>query len=86
MVHAAALKHVDIAEYNPIEFINTNIIGTQNVILASISQKVRKVIVLSTDKAVNPINLYGSTKLAADKLAIAANNYALKKKYNFFSS
>lgn len=79
VVHAAALKHVDIAEYNPIEFINTNIIGTQNVILASISQKVRKVIVLSTDKAVNPINLYGSTKLAADKLALAANNYALKK-------
>ena len=79
VIHAAALKHVDIAEYNPIEFINTNIIGTQNVILASISQKVRKVIVLSTDKAVNPINLYGSTKLSSDKLAIAANNYALKK-------
>lgn len=82
VVHAAALKHVDFAEYNPIEYVKTNIIGTQNVVLAAISQKVKKVIVLSTDKAVNPINLYGSTKLAADKLAIAANSYANKKKTN----
>ena len=79
VVHAAALKHIDFAEYNPIEYVKTNIIGTQNVALAAINKKVKKVIILSTDKAVNPVNLYGSTKLAADKLAIAANSYTNKK-------
>jgi UDP-N-acetylglucosamine 4,6-dehydratase/5-epimerase len=74
VIHAAALKQVPAAEYNPIEFIKTNIIGAQNVILASISNKIKKVISLSTDKAANPINLYGATKLAADKLFNAANN------------
>ena len=74
VIHAAALKQVPAAEYNPIEFIKTNIIGAQNVILASINNKIKKVISLSTDKAANPINLYGATKLAADKLFNAANN------------
>jgi len=74
VIHAAALKQVPAAEYNPIEFIKTNIIGAQNVILASINNKIEKVISLSTDKAANPINLYGATKLAADKLFNAANN------------
>ena len=74
IVHAAALKQVDTAEYNPFEYIKTNIIGAQNIIQASLANKVKKVIALSTDKAVDPINLYGSTKLAADKLFIAANN------------
>ena len=83
VIHAAALKHVDAAEYNPIEYVQTNIIGTQNIILASLSNKVKKVIGLSTDKAVNPINLYGSTKLAADKLVLAANNYTKKNECSF---
>ena len=74
VIHAAALKQVPAAEYNPIEFIKTNIIGAQNVILTSINNKIKKVISLSTDKAANPINLYGATKLAADKLFNAANN------------
>jgi len=74
VIHAAALKHVPIAEYNPMECIKTNIIGAQNVIDAAISSGVRKVIALSTDKAANPINLYGASKLASDKLFIAANN------------
>ena len=64
VVHAAALKHVPGAEYNPMEFVKTNINGAENVIQAAISQKVQKVIALSTDKAANPINLYGATKLA----------------------
>jgi len=76
--HAAALKHVPIAEYNPIEAIKTNIIGAENVIMSAIQNNVKKVIALSTDKAVNPINLYGATKLAADKLFIAANNLSGK--------
>lgn len=83
VVHSAALKHVDFAEYNPIEYIQSNIIGSQNVILASLNNRVKKVISLSTDKAVNPINLYGSTKLAADKLMLAANNYAKKNECSF---
>ena len=83
VIHAAALKHVDAAEYNPIEYIQTNIIGTQNIILASLNNRVKKVISLSTDKAVNPINLYGSTKLAADKLILAANNYTKKNECSF---
>jgi UDP-N-acetylglucosamine 4,6-dehydratase len=74
VVHAAALKQVPAAEYNPIEFIKTNILGAQNIIEACLSSSVKKVIALSTDKAVNPINLYGATKLASDKLMIAANN------------
>ena len=74
VVHAAALKHVPIAEYNPLECIKTNIHGAENVIHASIATGVQKVIALSTDKAANPINLYGATKLASDKLFIAANN------------
>ena len=74
VIHAAALKHVPAAEYNPMECIKTNINGAQNVISASIKNKVKKVIALSTDKAANPINLYGATKLASDKLFVAANN------------
>tara|TARA_B100000963_G_C22634589_1_gene676850 strand:- start:1156 stop:2139 length:984 start_codon:yes stop_codon:yes gene_type:complete len=74
IVHAAALKQVDTAEYNPFEFIKTNINGTENVIQASVINNVKKVIALSTDKAVSPINLYGATKLCSDKLIVAANN------------
>lgn len=74
VVHAAALKQVPAAEYNPMECIKTNINGAQNVINAAIQCGVKKVIALSTDKAANPINLYGATKLASDKLFIAANN------------
>ena len=74
VIHAAALKHVPIAEYNPMECIKTNIHGAQNVIDAALECGVEKVIALSTDKAANPINLYGATKLASDKLFIAANN------------
>ena len=74
VVHAAALKHVPIAEYNPMECIKTNVMGAQNVIDASIAEGIKKVIALSTDKAANPINLYGASKLASDKLFVAANN------------
>ena len=74
VIHAAAMKHVDIAEYNPMECINTNIHGAEYVIDAAIDAGVKKVIALSTDKAANPINLYGATKLASDKLFVAANN------------
>ncbi|MDB9719148.1 UDP-N-acetylglucosamine 4,6-dehydratase (inverting) [Candidatus Pelagibacter sp.] len=74
VVHAAALKHVPSAEYNPTECIKTNISGAENVISAAIECNVKKVIALSTDKAANPINIYGATKLASDKLFIAANN------------
>ena len=84
VVHAAALKQVPAAEYNPMEFVKTNIFGAENIIHAAISQKVKKVIALSTDKAANPINLYGATKLAADKIFIAANNIVGKQK-TFFS-
>jgi UDP-N-acetylglucosamine 4,6-dehydratase len=76
IIHAAALKIVPIAEYNPIEYIKTNIIGATNIIEAAINQKIKKIISLSTDKACNPINLYGASKLAADKLFIAANHYS----------
>lgn len=76
VVHAAALKQVDTAEYNPFEYVKTNIIGSQNVIDAAIDAGVKKVVALSTDKASSPINLYGATKLTADKLFIAANNYS----------
>lgn len=74
VIHAAAMKHVPIAEYNPMECIKTNIHGAQNVINAALKNGVEKVIALSTDKACNPVNLYGATKLASDKLFIAANN------------
>jgi len=74
VIHAAALKQVPTAEYNPMECIKTNVHGAENVILAAIATKVRRVIALSTDKAVNPINLYGATKLCSDKLFVAANN------------
>jgi UDP-N-acetylglucosamine 4,6-dehydratase/5-epimerase len=74
VIHAAAMKHVPIAEYNPDEAVKTNIIGAQNVIDACLSSNVEKVVALSTDKAAAPINLYGATKLASDKLFIAANN------------
>ena len=76
VVHAAALKQVDTAEYNPFEFVKTNILGSQNVIEAAIDAGVKKVVALSTDKASSPINLYGATKLTADKLFITGNHYA----------
>lgn len=78
VIHAAALKQVDTGEYNPIEFIKTNVLGSQNVIDASIDAGVKRVVALSTDKASSPINLYGATKLTADKLFVAANNYSFK--------
>ncbi len=83
VVHAAALKHVPVAEYNPMEAIKTNVLGGNNVIDAAIDTGVKKVIALSTDKAVNPINLYGATKLASDKLFIAANNMKGAKDIRF---
>lgn len=83
VIHAAALKHVPIAEYNPMECIKTNINGAENVIKAAIKNDVTKVIALSTDKAANPINLYGATKLASDKLFVAANNMVGHKKTRF---
>ena len=78
VIHTAALKQVPAAEYNPFEAVKTNVIGGQNVIDAAIAKGVKKVIALSTDKAAAPINLYGATKLASDKLFIAANNYSGK--------
>jgi UDP-N-acetylglucosamine 4,6-dehydratase/5-epimerase len=75
VVHAAALKQVPAAEYNPIEFINTNIMGAENLVEAAMETGVRRVIALSTDKAAAPINLYGATKLCSDKLFVAANNF-----------
>ena len=83
VVHAAALKQVDTAEYNPIECVKTNIIGSQNVIEAALESKVQNVIALSTDKAVSPINLYGATKLCSEKLFIAAENLKGYKKIKF---
>ena len=76
VIHAAALKQVDTGEYNPMEFVKTNVLGSQNVIDASIDAGVQRVVALSTDKASSPINLYGATKLTADKLFVAANNYS----------
>lgn len=83
VVHAAALKHVPSSEYNPMECIKTNIIGAENVINAALDCGVKKVIALSTDKAVNPINLYGATKLVAEKLFIQANAYSGSNKTKF---
>lgn len=76
VIHAAALKQVPTAEYNPMEAIKTNVLGASNVIDAAIDRNVKTVVALSTDKAVNPVNLYGATKLCSDKLFVAANNYA----------
>src|SRR2546429_6438605 len=79
VVHAAALKQVPACEYNPFEAVQTNIIGAKNIIDAAIDCGVRRVIALSTDKAVNPVNLYGATKLVAEKLFIQGNSYAAGK-------
>jgi UDP-N-acetylglucosamine 4,6-dehydratase len=76
IIHAAALKHVPIAEYNPMECIRTNVNGAENIVSAALQNGVEKVIALSTDKAANPINLYGASKLASDKIFVAANNMA----------
>ena len=78
VIHAAALKQVPAAEYNPFEFVKTNVIGSQNVVEAAIDAGVKKVIALSTDKASSPVNLYGATKLCADKLFVDGNNYCDK--------
>ena len=83
IVHAAALKQVPAAEYNPMEFIKTNIFGAENVINAALDTKVKDVVALSTDKAAAPINLYGATKLCSDKLFIAANNIKGKRDLRF---
>ena len=83
IIHAAALKQVPAAEYNPIEFVKTNVIGSQNIIEAAIELDVKKVIALSTDKASSPINLYGATKLCADKLFLSANSLVGKKQTSF---
>jgi len=83
VIHAAALKHVDVAEYNPMEAIKTNIDGARNVIDAAIDNGVERVVALSTDKAVNPINLYGATKLVSDKLFVSAKAYVGAKKTIF---
>lgn len=85
LVHAAALKQVPAAEYNPSEFIKTNIYGAMNVVDAAINCGVQKVIALSTDKAVNPVNLYGATKLCSDKLFVSGNAYVGAKKHPTFS-
>jgi UDP-N-acetylglucosamine 4,6-dehydratase len=77
VIHAAALKQVDTAEYNPMEFVKTNILGSENVIQASLDAGVKKVVALSTDKASSPVNLYGATKLTSDKLFISSNHYAV---------
>ncbi len=84
VIHAAALKQVPAAEYNPFEAIKTNILGAQNVINVAIDQGIKKIIALSTDKAANPINLYGATKLCSDKLFIAGNSY-VGKEHSIFS-
>ena len=83
VVHAAALKHVDLAEYNPIEYVNTNIVGAKNVIESAFDKDVLKVVALSTDKAANPVNLYGATKLVSDKLFVSANNISGDQKTRF---
>ena len=82
-VYAAALKQVPAAEYNPIEFIKNNVLGTENIVQACLDRNINKVITLSTDKAAAPINLYGATKLCADKLTVAANNISGSKDIKF---
>lgn len=83
VIHAAALKQVPMAEYNPIEFIKTNVMGAQNIIESALDNKVKRVIALSTDKAAAPINLYGATKLCSEKLFISANNISGNKNIKF---
>ena len=83
IIHAAALKHVPAAEYNPFEFVKTNVLGAQNIARAAIENKVKKVVALSTDKAVSPINLYGATKLCSDKILLASNHYKGKNSTSF---
>jgi UDP-N-acetylglucosamine 4,6-dehydratase len=83
VIHAAALKQVPTAEYNPIEAVKTNILGASNIIDAAIDRNVQQVVALSTDKAVNPVNLYGATKLCSDKLFVAANSYSGHHKTKF---
>ncbi|QTN00388.1 MULTISPECIES: UDP-N-acetylglucosamine 4,6-dehydratase (inverting) [Sediminibacillus] len=83
VIHAAAMKHVGACEYNPFEAVKTNINGAQNIVEAAIDCKVKRVIALSTDKAASPVNLYGATKLASDKLFVAANSYAGDKDTRF---
>jgi len=83
VIHAAALKQVPACEYNPMEAIKTNILGSSNVVDAALDMRVKKVLALSTDKAVNPVNLYGTTKLAAEKLIIQSNAYAAGKPTRF---
>jgi UDP-N-acetylglucosamine 4,6-dehydratase/5-epimerase len=83
VVHAAALKQVDTAEYNPMEFVKTNILGSENVLTASIEAGVKKVVALSTDKASSPVNLYGATKLTADKLFVSGNHYSYARGTKF---
>ncbi len=83
VIHAAAMKHVHLAEYNPMEAVKTNVLGAQNVIDACLENNVRSVVALSTDKAAAPINLYGATKLTSDKLFIAANNIKGKRDIKF---
>jgi len=83
VIHAAALKQVTTAEYNPIEFIKTNIIGSENIVRACLDTKVKKVVALSTDKAAAPINVYGATKLVSDKLFIAGNNIKGERNLRF---
>lgn len=83
VVHAAALKHVPAAEYNPFECVHTNVMGAENVVYAALRAKVKKVIALSTDKAASPLNLYGASKLASDKIFVAANNLAGKSVTRF---
>ena len=83
VIHAAALKQVPAAEYNPMEFIKTNVLGAENVVYAAIKFGVKKIVALSTDKASNPINLYGATKLLSDKIFVSANNIIGKKNTRF---
>lgn len=83
VVHAAALKQVPAAEYNPIEFINTNVLGAENIVQACLDSEVERVVALSTDKAAAPINLYGATKLCSDKLFVAANNIRGRRNLRF---
>src|SRR5207253_5177959 len=81
VVHAAAMKHVPAAEYNPIEAVKTNVLGAANLIDSAIDRNVKKVIALSTDKAASPVNLYGATKLCSDKLFVAGNSYVGARGY-----
>jgi len=83
VIHCAALKQIDTGEYNPFEFIKTNVNGTQNVIECALRHNIEQVLLISTDKAVNPVNLYGATKLCAEKLIVAANNYRGKHRTVF---